>query len=106
MITRTVDIPIYRGELVIHWCEDLSTVQEKYATIPLDNFGAVTLRLDHRQYMVAFEGGIDLGLIAHEAVHLVNLIFTDTGVILDPRNDEAQAYLTAWVFDTIYETIK
>ena len=106
MITRTLDIPIYRGEIIIHWDKDLSYVQEKYGTVPLDNFGAVSLKLDHQKYMVAFEGDLDLGLIAHEVVHLVNFLFTDTGVVLDTQNDEAQAYLTAWIFDTIYETIK
>lgn len=36
-------------------------------------------------------------VIAHEAVHVVNIIFKRVCIQLDIDNDEAQAYLTGWV---------
>jgi len=106
MIKVKVKIPIFTGSLTIILGKDLAYVQKKYKTPPLEAFGAVTLRgKGARSYVVAFENKDDVGLIAHEAVHIVNLIFLDCGQELDRTNDEAQAYLTAWVVDTIYEHI-
>jgi hypothetical protein len=53
-----------------------------------------------KHYVVSFESNNN-SLIAHEIVHLVNYIFLDTGVKLDLINDEAQAYLTGWLFEEI-----
>ena len=107
MRKRTIKIPIYTGELVIVLDKDLSYVQNKYKTKDLRGYGAVTIKDENknRSYVVAFEG-VDCGLIAHEVVHLVNYIFLDCGQELDRVNDEAQAYLTGWLFEEIYNFIK
>lgn len=82
--------------------KDLSYVEKKYKTIPLHNFGAIAMRkeFDFKHYIVAFESKNN-SLIAHEVVHLVNYIFLDIGIELDRINDENQAYLTGWLFETI-----
>lgn len=41
------------------------------------------------------------GVVAHEAVHIVNHIFQQCDIMLDIHNDEPQAYLTGWVVDQI-----
>ena len=107
MRKRTIKIPIYTGELVIVLDKDLSYVQNKYKTKDLRGYGAVTIKDENknRSYVVAFEG-VDCGLIAHEVVQLVNYIFLDCGQELDRVNDEAQAYLTGWLFEEIYNFIK
>ena len=48
----------------------------------------------------------DWSVIAHEAVHLVNSIFTSCGIELDRYNDEPQAYLMGWVIKQLDEFLK
>lgn len=43
------------------------------------------------------------GIIAHEALHLMNLIFSDINSRVDQSNDEPQAYLLGWIVDNIHE---
>jgi len=107
MRKRTLKLPIYTGELIIILDNNLSYVQNKYKTKDLSGYGAVTIKDENknRSYVVAFEG-LHCGLIAHEVVHLVNYIFLDCGQELDRVNDEAQAYLTGWLFEEIYNFIK
>lgn len=45
------------------------------------------------------------GLIAHEAVHVVNYIFKSKGVDLDLENDEPQAYLEGAIVDMIHSVL-
>ncbi len=107
MIKKTVDIPIFCGQLTVVYDKDLSWVQKKFKTPSLQNYGAVTIKDEskYRHYVVAFEtnGG---SIIAHEIVHIINYIFLDCGVLLDRDNDETQAYLTGWLFEQIEKFIK
>ena len=105
MKTKKIEIPIFTGTLIIHRDKDLKAVSKKYKTKSLEAYGAVSLRGESpREYIVAFEG-YDPSLIAHEVVHVVNFIFLDCGQELDRVNDEAQAYLTGWVFEQIYNFV-
>lgn len=105
MKKQTIEIPIYYGKLTIILDKDLSYIEEKFKTIPLDGFGAVTLKHEkkYRHYIVAFTDKNHLSNIAHEIVHLKNHIFLDCGMQLDRHNDEPEAYLTGWLFDSIYD---
>jgi len=105
MKKKTFEIPIYQGKLTVILDKDLKYVEKKYKTIPLDNFGAVTLRNEakYRHYVVAFTDKDHLSNIAHEIVHLKNYIFKTIGAQLDFDNDEAEAYLTGYLFDVIYD---
>ena len=84
---------------------DLKYVEKKYKTMPLDNFGAVTLQNDkfYKQYVVAFTDKGHLSTIAHEIVHLKNYIYLDCAMEIDKINDEPEAYLTGYLFDLIYD---
>ena len=105
MKNKTIKIPIYRGTLRMFYAEDLSPLEIKYNTVSLGNFGAVVLTHPNRfkEYIVAFKYKDDYSLIAHEVVHLVNRIFLDVGQELDRINDEAQAYLTQYLFEEIHK---
>lgn len=78
--------------------------RKKYKTIPLDDFGAVTIRDENKygHFIVAFTDKDHLSNIAHEIVHLKNYIYLQVGQELDRINDEAEAYFTGWLFDQIY----
>lgn len=57
-------------------------------------------------YVMFIKDSSDLGVIAHEAVHLVNFIFDYIGQELDLLNDEAQAYLTGYFVKRFMETVR
>jgi len=105
MINTNFYIPIYRANVRIYLDSDLKKVAEKFGLKDLSDYGAVALRnpWKHKKYIVAFTSANDYGLIAHEVVHLKNYIFSDVGQKLDLDNDEAEAYLTGFLFDKIYE---
>jgi hypothetical protein len=102
-------VPIYRANITVYLGEDLKYISDKYKTSNLSNYGAVTMvnpNNPFKNYIVGFSSAYDNGLIAHEVVHLVNHIFLDVGMQLDRQNDEAQAYLTGFLFDKIEEFLK
>ena len=102
MKRKTINIPIYNSSLTIIFDKDFSYIEKKYGTESLSNYGAITMRNPFKfgHYIVAFTHTKE-GIIAHEIVHLVNYIFKDKGIKLDVENDEAQAYLTGWLYDKI-----
>ena len=48
---------------------------------------------------------IDVGRIAHEAIHAKNLIFKWVGIKNDPNNDEPEAYLVQWIVNCIHDVL-
>lgn len=105
MKSKTIAIPIYCGKLTMILDKDLLSVQKKYKTSSLEDFGAVTMKQksDYRHYIVAFTDATHLSNIAHEVVHVKNHIYLDCAMELDRFNDEPEAYLTGWLFDEIYK---
>lgn len=108
MKQKTIDIPIYCGKLTIILDNDLKCIEKRYSTSSLDNFGAVTLKdpKKYRHYVAAFTDSEHLSNIAHEIVHIKNHIYLDCAMELDRFNDEPEAYLTGWLFDSIYNFLK
>ncbi len=107
MKQKKIEIPIYYCNLTIILDKDLSCVEKKYKTMPLSNYGAVTMRVPNKfcEYVMAFEY-TDVDIIAHEVTHLKNYIFEDRGLILDVKNDEAEAYLVMYLFEQVYKFLK
>lgn len=107
MIKKTINIPIYCAKLIVIFDKDLSYIENKYKTKSLKDFGAVTLKDESkcRNYVVAFEYNSG-SIIAHEIVHIINLIYLDCGIELDRVNDECTSYLTGWLFSEIEKIIK
>ncbi len=44
---------------------------------------------------------ITQGVIAHEALHIVNILFQQRGVLYQIDNDEHACYMLQWVVDEI-----
>lgn len=107
MIKKKIKIPIYNAYLTVILDKDLKYIEKTFNTPNLNNYGAVTLKDEStfKHYVVAFEN-LDYSLIAHEIVHIINYLFLDVGLELDRVNDEAQAYLTSWLYDEILKIIK
>jgi hypothetical protein len=111
MRTKSVKIPIYLGTIVLIETDDFKLLETKYG-IQFDNpedcvvnVGAAVWSQPTKhgvvRYIGAFHPNVQNFDIAHESVHLANLIFRERGIKPDPYNDEPQAYLTGWLFDQI-----
>ena len=104
MIKKTVKIPIYFGNLIMIYSEDIDLLNKKYNQNIVKGYDAVvfktTAKCGFDEYVVVFlNNKITGAVIAHECVHLVNHIYIYRMMSLDQYNDEPQAYLTGWFFD-------
>jgi hypothetical protein len=124
MITKSLDIPLYKMRLHIVVTEDFKkdreVINKKYhQDFPEDYsfLGISERRSGHCFVMLNIEKHKKnysaktwkeelLATIAHEAVHICNFVHIARGLKLDVNNDESQAYLTDWIFREIYKTCK
>lgn len=105
-----VKIPLYQGTLTIIKTDDLEKVSYKYKLISLHGVDACAFRTYKKNgaalYFLAFEKKVTPGIIAHESLHLVGLIYEDIHAILDIENDEPQCYLIEWIVDECHKFLK
>lgn len=99
---KKINIPIYRGVFVICITDDLKKVENKFNLINTDSLDAFTFKIGHNYYMVTTKD-LKISVIAHESVHIKNMIFKDSFIKLDINNDEPEAYLLEWVIDQYYK---
>jgi len=50
--------------------------------------------------------GLEIDTIAHEAIHIKNMVYSHSGIKHDLSNDEPEAYLTGWIVGQIYNCYK
>lgn len=99
----------YMSDIYVVVTDTWEEVNKKFNTEIVEKFGAVSFEFDspyHTVYMVFKSDNIKFKFIPHECVHAVNWIFQNSGVKLDPDNDETQAYFTGWLVDKTYEILK
>lgn len=112
MKKKNVHIPIYFGWLTVILADSVEELQKEHPEQDISPLACATVFTDEKvdngttNYVAAFFGQPEGQTIAHEAVHIVNRIFLDRGIQLTPYNDEPQAYLTGWVFETIAEALQ
>lgn len=113
MTIKKISIPIYQGYLRIFVNQDFEEAAQIAGVSDegndLNSFGAFvsTSKIGvHHCFNVFFRENVDCSLIAHEVVHLVNAIYAERHMKLDIHNDEPQAYLTGWITEQIYKTLK
>lgn len=105
MRVKKVLIPIYFGTLIMVQDNDFTKASYRFG-VELDNlFEAVVFHKITKdgftEYYVVFKENPSLQVIVHEIVHIVNRIYSDRNIRLDPLNDEPQAYLSGWVMKQI-----
>lgn len=109
MKIKKINIPIFYGELVIVKYKNFKDVNKKFKTNIQEHYEGVVFKdtsVKHTKLVVAFDGKPSKDVIAHEVVHLVNHIYIDANMQLDPYNDEPQAYLTGWFYKQIIKFFK
>jgi hypothetical protein len=110
-----VDIPIYFGRLDVVVSKNFNAALKKFKEQFDPKFNAnqydafvfkIMSKKGYSRYVVFVKPNSSPKVIAHESVHIVNLIFDDTKIQIDIHNDEPQAYLTGWVTGEIYKALK
>lgn len=106
---KTVKIPIYFGNLIIMLEDNWDRVNSKYGFKLNEGYDACAFMNTRSNgvtdFIMVFIGTPNHTQIAHETVHIVNYILNSRGVVLDPVNDEPQAYLTGWVTNEVYKCL-
>lgn len=102
---QTILIELYDIEIQFGGVEEMR--QEDYVRSKLDEGSKVTAMtwMDNGVIKLAYSDSLNLKVLAHEIVHIVNLIFRTKGIQLDLNNDEPQAYLTGWLTQELHQRI-
>jgi hypothetical protein len=107
---KKINIPLYFGELTIIQVKNLQKIEAKYKLPSVINTEALVFRNHDKngysRYVMAFEKKCSPMHIAHEALHLVALIYEDRGMVLDTENDEPQCYLIGWIVGKCHKYLK
>ena len=99
-------IPIYDIPLFIHIGYPLEPTRKKYNIDPgLDAVAAVH-EIEGALLVWFHPTEFIPSLVAHEVIHLKNLIFTHVSFKQDPSNDEAEAYLVEYLVKEIEKVYK
>ncbi len=103
MYIKKVKIPIYFGylKIIISESPEFKDVNEKFHTKADENYSAFTFQDQNGDYSITFPLDVKNSSICHECCHLTNMIFGHIGMKLDTNNDEAQCYLTGWIFEQV-----
>lgn len=107
-LRKEFEVPVYGGKLIVIVCENLQSVVNEMG-IEFDAHGFYGLshqrrtKTGKREYCVILKPTVAKGCIAHEAKHIVNMVFNHVDVRLDVLNDEPECYFLQWVFSKIEE---
>ncbi len=110
MKSKTVQIPLYGGKIVVYQVSDLKAIQEKHDLTDVEGCDALSFQINSKQgvgvFYLAFEGKPNPSIIAHEAVHITNMILKHIYAKLDIENDEPQAYLLGWIVEQCHKFLE
>lgn len=69
--------------------------------------GAMTVFKDGKVYIwVEDVTGEGVSHLVHECIHAANFTLGTRGIKISTKNDEAQTYLTQWIFYQCYNSLK
>lgn len=113
MRIKQFHIPVYHGSLIVAQGNDFEAICKKldvnWDDVQLgETTGAATITVEEDgilDFFMLFRMGADWREVAHESLHFVNRLFANRGVILDPENDEPQAYMLGWALSRCSETL-
>jgi hypothetical protein len=100
---KIIRVPILNISIVVYQSENIPEFLKKYG-IERDEYTLACTFFNNNDdsfLNVVFCINPEKKTIAHEAVHLTNMIFQKRGIKPDLDNDELQAYLTAFLFEKI-----
>ena len=111
MRKKTMPLPVYCGKLTIYESTDLNEVAKKVgANKKAGGYHAFFTYKVHKnkdvEYVLAFQPNPKESTVAHECVHMVNEVFMDHNIRLDPENDEPYAYFMGWAVNECHKFLK
>lgn len=109
---KIINIPIYRGKLVLIFSNDLDKVKKIPYFEGSENYAKCI-----RSYLGTWEAvyiiinfnaktPITHGVLTHETIHAANFILEGRGILSDYNNDEPLCYLAEWINNEIYTFMK
>lgn len=112
MKRKRIKIPIYFGLLEIVVCTNLKEALIKNKE-PLNGFNPENyeafvwddLSSGIAVYKIYIKPTASHKTVAHESIHIVNLLFNNIGAKPYLNNDEPQAYLLGWVVEQIHKVL-
>jgi hypothetical protein len=105
MKSKIIKVPIYLSNILVINTLDYKDVNAFYGTDIDESLYSAVVFEDKKGKIVLAIQEKRLDIIAHEIVHIVNMIFKRCGVQLDLDNDEPQAYLTGYIFKEVIKFI-
>jgi len=104
-----IKIPIFDSVLEVVQSSNFAESSKKLRLeiSNLDSVSALTIDLTkelQRRFIIFLPENFTIGLIAHECLHVTNILFGHIGYMPKTDNDELQAYLLQWICDEL--TIK
>jgi len=115
-IFKVVSIPMFNGKLLIcDSCDPVFIEEKTQVKMDLDEeiFGQAMYipYKKHGGYLLLVNtdnpnAPLTAGVIAHEAYHIMNIMYGAIGYRPDRDNDEAAAYFLNWIVDEVHKVIK
>lgn len=113
MVSKRYKTPLYGIPFTIVIYNNDEELREKFKdfefNLPISEFDGGVFKTDGELFMVFSaekKGYPTPGLIAHEALHLMNEIFLDVcHYTFDRNNDEPEAYLISWIVNRVHELL-
>lgn len=110
---KELEVPLYRGKLVIILTNDRDLLLKKVPTFSSNALYAHRYVADWKGFVgyiiiLNFHNkfrGITNGTIAHEALHAAGAILHERGVDASFVNDEPITYLVDWITDEIHKEV-
>ena len=103
---KIIDCPLYRTDILIEYGK-AKKLGKKYSLKKIGtdfrDFPAATLRMKDNAITIIFNNKDDVRVsnVAHECVHVKNMVFADVGPFSNADNDEHEAYFISWLMDEI-----
>ena len=99
-------VPIYEIPLFVYIGYPPEGIRKKYNIDPGVDAVAAVHEIEGALLVWFYTKEFNASLVAHEVVHLKNLIFTHVSFKQDPTNDEAEAYLVEYLVKEIEKVYK
>lgn len=104
MFKRKLNIPIFDLTLNVIIADSIEEYANKY-NIEFSTTHAEAIAFIHNSQFNVLFVSTDIDIIAHEAIHIKNMIFDHVHMKLDTDNDEFEAYFTGWLVKQIHGII-
>lgn len=108
---KNIDIPIYRGRLILIQKKKLENISKEYKPdFDLHGFEACVVckneKNGYRNFIMLFEKPTNSRIIAHESLHILSELFKHRGIDISYTNDEHGAYFLGWVVEQCHKYLK